>query len=151
MPLNESTVPTLEASLFQDVTKSVDSLRTTLSITGIKIPRYDSFNDVFEFLAEFDLITTGLDDKQKILMLAKAFPVTCHRAFYEAELAPLVNDPIPWSQVKRITIKRFADTDDQARHLLRLRELKFDLEADKSLLDFAEEAFYSYKRAYLPL
>lgn len=150
MPGNESTLPSLEASLFQDVTKSVDSLRTTLSIAGVKVPRYDSFNDVFEFLAEYELITTGLDDKQRILMLAKAFPVTCHRAFYEAELAPLVNNPKPWSQVRKIITKRFADTDDQARHLLRLRELKFDPEADKSLLDFAEEVFHSYKRAYPP-
>jgi hypothetical protein len=134
----------------QDVTKSVDSLRTTLSITGVKIPRYDSFSDVFEFLGEYELLTTGLDDKQRILMLAKAFPVKCHRAYYEAELAPLISNPKPWSEVKKLIIKRFADTDDQARHLLRLRELKFDPEEDKSLLDFAEEVFHSYKRAYPP-
>lgn len=145
---HQSTSSTLDASLFQDVTKSVDSLRTTLSIAGVKVPRYDSFNDVFEFLAEYELITTGLDDKQRILLLSKAFPVKCYRAFYEAELAPLIDSPKPWREVKKIVIKRFADTDDQDRHLLRLRELKFDPDSDRSLLNYAEELFHSYKRAY---
>lgn len=146
MPANDQS--TLDASVFQNVTKSVDSLRTTLSITGINVPRFDTFNDVFEFLAEYELITTGLDESQKILMLAKAFPVKCHRAFYEAELAPLVKRPKPWSEVKNVIVDRFADTNVQARHLVRLRELKFDPESDKSLLDFVEEVFHSYKKAY---
>lgn len=135
----ESTGSSFDTSIFQDVTKSMDSLRTTLSVAGVKIPQYDSFNDVFEFLAEYELVTTGLEDHQKIVLLGKAFPVKCHRAFYEAELAPLIGQSLPWPHVKRIIVKRFSDTDDQDRHLLRLRELKFDPESNMSLLDYAED------------
>lgn len=146
--VRQSTASTMDSSIFQDVTRSMDSLRTTLSISGLNIPRFDNFCDVFEFIAEYEMVTTGLDDHQKIILLAKAFPIKCHRAFYEAELSPLVSQSVPWLEAKRIIINRFADTDDRDRHLARLRELRFDHESGKSLLDYVEELFHSYKRAY---
>lgn len=135
-------------TIFNDVSRSMDSLRTQISITGLKIPRFDAFRNVFEFLAEYELITTGLEEKQKILLLAKAFPHGCHRAYYESNLAPLLDSLEPWSSVKGKIIKRFADSDGQNRHLLKLRELTYNPESSGSLLDYVEEMLYSYKKAY---
>lgn len=135
-------------TVFNNVTRSMDSLRTQISISGLKIPRFDSFNNVFEFLTEYELITTGLDDKQKILLLAKAFPPGCHRSYYESDLAPLAKINVTWSHAKDMIVKRFADSDDRSRHLVKLREISYDPESSSSLLDYVEDVFLLYKKAY---
>ncbi|CAA2977176.1 Hypothetical predicted protein, partial [Olea europaea subsp. europaea] len=130
------------------VTQSVDRLVNHLSIYNVNPPRFDSFKDVHDFLAQFEKLTTALDDSQKLIVLPKAFPVDCYRSWYETELLPLIKTGPTWSRVRNILLARFSSTDEQEKHLVRLRELKFDPDEGKSFLSFVEDTIYSYKRAH---
>lgn len=138
----------LDTSMFQDVTRSVDNLCNQFSITSIKVPRFDVFNDVCEFFTEFETVTSTLSDKQKLLIIGKAFPQGCHRSWYEDILKKEIAANKPWSSVKSTIYKRFADSEDQDRYFVKLRELKYDPEANKPLLDFIDDLYHAYKRAY---
>lgn len=137
-----------ETSFFQDVTRSVDQLCVQMSLNNVSVPRFSSYNDVFDFLTEFETATTASSDDQKLVLLAKAFPPGRHRAWYETDLAPLIKGNAPWSVVKSKLIARFSDTEDRDRHFVRLRELNFNPESGQKLLDFVEDILYSYKKAY---
>lgn len=134
----------LDASTLQDVTRSVGSL----CISNVNVPRFDLFSDVLDFIAEFERLTAGFSDEQCLILLSKAFPINCHRAWFETELAPLIKQPKPWAFVKEIVIRRFGDTDSKDRHFKKIRELRYDPESGKGLLDFVEEMLYSYSKAY---
>lgn len=138
----------LDATLFQDVTRSVDQLCNQMSLANIKIPRYDACSDVFDFITEFDTVTTALSDDQKVMLLNKSFPPGCYRSWFESELKPMIDKKRSWREVKNKIINRFSSTEDRDRHFTRLRELKFDLDGRQCLLDFVEDIIFSYKKAF---
>lgn len=138
----------MDATIFQDVSRSVDQLCNQMSLVNVKIPRYNSCSDVFEFIAEFETATIGLGDEQRHVLLNKAFPPGCHRPWYETELKPLIEKKSPWQNLKNQIINRFSATEDRDRHIARIRELKFDPDGRQNLLDFVEELLYSYKKAF---
>lgn len=133
---------------FLEVSKSVGDLCKQMSMANIKIPRLEPSTDVFDFLAEFEMATTTLSEDQKLALLAKAFPPGRYRAWYENDLLPRINATASWKIVRRHIIDRFSDTEDRDRHFMRLRELKFDQEDDKKLLDFVEDILFSYRKAF---
>lgn len=137
-----------DASALLDVSRSVDELRTQISIDKTKVPRSDAFKDVFDFLNEFEASTSKLNDSQRPQLLSQVFPVGCYRPWFETELRPLIGGGTKWPEAKRKIIERFSETEDQDFHFRRLRELKFDPEEGKSLLSFIEEVIYSYQRAH---
>ena len=130
------------------VTESVDRLVNHLSVNNIQPPRFDAFKDVHDFLVQFEKITLALDDAQKLLVLPKAFPVDCHRSWYETELLPLIESEPSWPSVKKAIVSRFSSSDEQDKHFARLRDLKYDPDSNKSLLSYIEDVIYSYKRAH---
>lgn len=148
-------------SMFQDINRSVEQLCSQLSLANIKVPKPSSFEDIFEFLAEYELATTGLTDEQKKMLLARAFSPGRYKDWFNEEIAPLIS-PIAisldlatgdstassWQNIKTMIIERFSETNSQDRHLVKLRDLKFDPEGQEKLLDFVENALYTYKRAF---
>lgn len=138
----------MDNSYLQDVTKSVDLLCSQMSITNVVVPRFTNFNDVFDFLTEYEMATTSLSETQKNMLLAKAFPPGRHRSWYETDSAPLIDQQKSWSTIKSKIIQRFSDTEDRDRHFVKLREYKFDPEGGQRLLDYVEDLLYSYKKAY---
>lgn len=129
------------------ISESLDRL-CNQSATNILVPRFDAYTDVHDFIAEFSRATSTLSDGQRILVIPKAFPVNCHRAWYETELAPMIRSNRSWAEIKKQIITRFSVTDSQDKHFARLRELKYDQDSDKSLLCYVEDVCYSYERAY---
>ena len=118
------------------------------SMTNISVPRFDSYTDAYDFISQFERITSMLSDNQRLLVLPKAFPVDCHRSWYSTELAPLIKGKSTWHEVKTKIIERFSATGQEDKHFSRLKELKFDPESDQSLLNYIEDILYSYKRTY---
>lgn len=137
-----------DTSSAQEMTKCLGQLCNQVSLSNIKVPRIDSFKDVFDFLGEFESITTGLDDSQKSLLINKAFPLGCNRSWFETELAPHVKKGSSWAEIRSLIIKRFSASEEKDRHFIKLRELSFDPEGDKSLLSFIDDLLYSLKRAF---
>lgn len=139
---------TLDALIFQDVTRSVDQLCTQLSLTNINVPKYSRDTDVYEFINEFEAATAALNESQKVKVLPKSFLTSKYRSWFETELSPEIAANKDWKTIKTRIIKRFSDSEDRDRHFVRLRELKYDPESDQRLLDFVEEIWYSYMKAY---
>lgn len=146
--MNNETDKLNETSVIQDVSRSVDQLCTQLSLINVSVPRFTDFKDVFEFLSEFDTATSALLDDQKLVVLARAFPIGRYRSWYETELSPLIKSKKSWSTVRSTIINRFSDSEDKDRHFMRIRDLRYDPNSDNKLLDFVEDMIYSYKRAY---
>lgn len=149
MAPNQNITATFDSSTFGDVSKSVDQLCNQLSMTNVSVPTFSPDQDVLEFLSSFERSTLKMTDEQRITLLTKSFPRDPFRAWYELELEPLVNkDVTSWSDVKKKVVERFSKHSSQEYHFSRLRELKYDPNAGKSLLLFVENMLYSYKKAH---
>lgn len=132
----------------QDVTKSVDQLCTQLSLTNIKVPRIDTYEDVFEFISEFEMATATLPEEQRTRLLVKAFPPGRLHAWYESELAPLIKSISTWKAIKEKIIQRYSDTEDRDRHFHRLKEMVFVDNGRNKLYDYVEDLVYSFNKAF---
>lgn len=135
-----------DTSVFQEMSKSVDQWCTQWSVTNAKVPTYDSCVDVYDFIGEYEDATTHLSDDQKIKLLNRAFPRNCHRSWYENEIKPITGGK--WSEVKTKIIERFSTHGDVDRHMAKLKNLKYDQDGAKLLIDFVDDIVYSYKRAF---
>lgn len=127
--------------------KSMSQLCTSHLLANIKIPRFDAYRNVFEFIAEFETVTASLGDEQSLPLLSKAFPIGCYRPWYETKLKPIIEGGSTWPAAKKIIIERFSATADQDRHLRRALEMKFDPDGPQKLLDFIEELAFSYSKS----
>lgn len=130
----------------QEMTKCLGQLCNQLSLSSIKVSRFDTFQDVFEFLNDFEVNTIGLDDEQKLILLNKVFPPGCNRSWFETDLMP--KSMSTWTAVREAIVKRFSDSEEKDRHFARIRELKYDPEGSKKLLSFIEDLMYSLTRAF---
>lgn len=119
-----------------------------MSLTNVIVPRFLSFGDVFDFISEFETATTALTGDQRMILLARAFPPGRYRAWFETELAPLIRSRADWVEAKAKIISRFSDTEDRDRHIRRIRDMKYDPDGGQRLLDFVEDIFYSFKKAF---
>lgn len=143
-------VSMFDATSAQEVSRSIGQLCSTFSLTNIKIPRFDSFKDVHDFVAEFEELTITMSDEQKLIVVSKAFPIGCHRTWFESNVSPLIKENKFWVDVKRTLIDRFSIEKSEDRDFVKLHSLKFDEESDKSLLSFVDDVLYYYRKAYGP-
>lgn len=137
-----------DTSSAQEMTKCLSQLCNSVSLSTIKVPRFDSFTDVFEFLREFELVTMGLEDSQRTKLLSKAFHAGSNRSWYETDLKPLIEVNRSWPDVRKVIVSRFSESSENERHFNRVRELKFDPDGNKSLLGFVEDLIYSFNRSF---
>lgn len=133
---------------FNDITKSVDQLCHQLSLANIVVPRFDDNRNVFDFLAEFESVTTIVPDEVKALLLRKAFPLDETKAWFKTTLEPAIKEGKPFVDLKKLIIERFSDLGDRDRHFKKLKEAKFDEKSNRRLLDFVEDLIYSYRKAH---
>lgn len=165
------------STMFQDISRSVDQLCAQMSLANIKVPKPTSFDNIFDFMSEYELVTTGLSDNQRKLLLARAFSTGHHQKWFKEEIAPIIDpesvnntnllatieaiganrtnnsimtktNKVTWKEIKDKIIERFSDNHDQDRYMVKLRDLKFDPDGDKKLLDFVEATLYTYKKAF---
>lgn len=136
-----------DLSMLSDVSRSVDQLCTQMSMVSVKIVPLNTYSDVGDFITEFELVTTGLSDDQKVALLAKAFPPGRYRSWYETDLKPILSSACSWRTAKRMILDRFSETELRDRHVTKLKELKFDPDGDQSLLEFVDDMAYSYMKA----
>lgn len=136
------------SSFMQDVTRSVDQLCTQMALANVNIPKFNPTKDVFDFLTEFEMVTSAHTDQQRFTLLAKAFPSGHLRLWYEAEIKPAIVANATWSAVRSKIVNRFSDVEDRDRHFAKLRDLKFDADGSQRLLDFVEDLLFSYARAF---
>lgn len=137
-----------DTTSLDEISRSVSRWYSQMSFAHVNVPRFNSCSNVYDFLTEYEDATITLEDEQKASLLNRAFPPGCHRSWYENELKPLIDASKPWKDIKTKIIGRFSMQEDQDRHLARLRELKFNPEGNKMLLDFVDDMIYSHKRAY---
>lgn len=137
-----------ETTITADMSRCLDQFCTQMSMNNVAVPKHDSCKDIFEFIAEYESATSTLNEDQRRLLLVKAFPVGRSKIWFESELKSLIDEKKPWSTIKTKIIERFSDVEDRDRHLVRLRELKFDPDSNQRLLDFIEDLAYSHKKAY---
>lgn len=137
----------MNATMFNDVTRSVDQLCNQMSLANMNIPKLASYDDIHEFLVEYELATTGLSNERQVQLLNRAFHQSRYRAWFETELKPLIKNNESWSTIKNKIVQRFSHKEERDRHFRRLREMKFKPDEGK-LLDYVEEMLYSYSKAY---
>lgn len=118
------------------------------SFAQVSVPKFNSCANVYDFLTEYEDATVGMTDAQRALLLNRAFPPGCHRTWYDNKLKPLIKASSPWKIIKDKILERFSMQDNRDRHLAKLRELKFNPEENRMLLDFVDDMIYSYERAY---
>lgn len=137
-----------ETTAAEEMTKTFSQLCNSMSSANVNIPRFDSFKDAYDFIGEFESVTTGMTDNQRASLISKAFPMGCFRPWFETTLKPLVDRQSTWSMLKTEIIKRFGDVGDHERHLRRLKALNYDPASGKSLLEFIEDFMFSYAKVY---
>lgn len=148
MPTNEDRMSTgLSSADTSAISETLERL-CNHSVAKIPVPKFDVQTDIHEFISEFERSTSTLSDQQKLLVLPKAFPGDSYRSWYGTELAPLIKANASWKTVKDTIISRFAVADVQDKHFCRLRELKYNMDGEQSLMSFVEDILYSYERAY---
>lgn len=130
------------------MTRSASQWYNQVSIANIIVPKFSVSKDVYDFVSEYEDVTSTLTDEQRSKLLIKAFPPGDHRSWFEVELKPLVDLGRPWSQLKSKIIDRFSIQADRDRHFTRLRELRYDPTGPRMLLDYIDDMLYSYNRAY---
>lgn len=135
------------ATGFQDVTRSVDQLCTHLSLSNIAVPRINTYSDVFDFIAEFELVTATLPEDQRLKVLVKAFPPGSLFTWFEQTLKPLIKGMAPWKTIRNKIIERYSDTEDRDRHFNRLQRMKFDPNGSQKLYDYVEDLCYTIGKA----
>lgn len=131
----------------QDVSGMVDQLSTRLSLHNIVVPKINTFDDVFDWLNEFDMVTATLPEDQKLKLVVKAFPPGKLLAWYERELKPLISKESTWKTIKNKILSRYSDIEDRDRHFIRMNEMKFNPNGQQKLFDFVEDLLYSFSRA----
>lgn len=135
-------------SALLDMTRSASQWYNQMSISNINVPKFSSTKDVYDFIIEYEDVTATLADEQRPKLLNKAFRPGDHSSWFEIELKPAIDEGKPWSHIKSKIIDRFSIQGDRDRHFTRLRELKFNPDSQRMLLDFVDDMLYSYKRAY---
>lgn len=146
MPLTDKT---MDSTIIQDITKSVEGIMGYMSTANIIIPRVDKFKDIFDFIAEYELVTATLEDNQRRKLLIKAFPPGRLRAWFDKHLQPLLdNSSISWETIRHKIIDRYSDTQDRDRHFKRIQSLKFDPDGSMRLYDYVDDLLYSLSKAF---
>lgn len=131
-----------------DFSKSMDQLCYQLSYSNVKISPFTNYANVHDFINEFELATAGLNDSQRLTLLAKGFPPGRYRSWYENDLKPIVGQKSSWTVVRSKLLERFSVVKDQDRHFKRLRELSFNPEKDQTLTEFIDEVIYSFNKIH---
>lgn len=137
----------MDSTLLQDVTRSVDQLCSQMSINNINVPRIDHTRDVYEFINEYEVATATLPESSKVKLLVKAFPPGRFRDWYE-DMIKTASITSTWKDYKQLIIKRYANDEDQDRHLRKLQEMKFVDNSQQKLFDYVEELLFCFKKAF---
>ena len=136
-----------QINMSQEFSKSMDQLCYQLSFANINITPFKDTSNVYEFIAGFELATAGLNDDQKVPLLAKAFPPGRYRYWFENTLQPLIKEKRSWHEAKSKIIERFTEPKDKDHHFKKLKKLEFDPDGHQSLTEFVDELTYAYKKA----
>lgn len=137
-----------ELTFSDEVSRCIDQLCTQMSINNVTVPKFVAGSDIFDYLAEYEAATSTLTEDQRRSLLVKAFPVGRMKVWFDNELKPMIDTKKPWLDIKAKIVERFSDVEDRDRHLLRLREAKYDSDGNQRLLDFIEDLAYSHRKAY---
>lgn len=138
----------MDTTILADITKSVDQLCTQMSLTNIQVPRLNTFEDVFEFINEFEMATATLPDDQRVKLLVKAFPPGRYQNWYDTTIKPLVDSNSSWSAIKPKITQRFAVNEDRDRHFSKLQRMKFADDGSVKLYDYIEELLFSFNKVF---
>lgn len=130
-----------------DLSKSVDTICATLSMTNISVPRIDKSRDVREFINEFEFATEALPEESRLKLLAKAFPPGRYKSWYEREVAKAVQRGAKWKAIRNKIRDQYSDAEERDIHLRKLTELNF-VEGKGRLRDFVEDLVYSFEQAF---
>ena len=137
-----------DQSALLDMTKSASQWYSQMSMANVIVPKFSSTKDVYDFVTEYEDATSALAEEYRSKLLYKAFPPGDHRSWFEIELKPIIESGSEWSRIRSAIIDRFSIQGDRARHFTRLRDLKYNPDSSRMLLDFVDDMLYSYRRAY---
>ncbi|CAA2976866.1 Hypothetical predicted protein [Olea europaea subsp. europaea] len=133
---------------FEELSKSVDQLCLTLSMSNLTVPRIDKFDNVFTFINEFELATATLPEDCRIKLLVKAFPPGRYSSWYDRNIKPIAGVAGAWKAIKKNIIKRYSDTEDRDRQFLRLQSMKFVENGSEKLFDYVEDLVFTLSLAF---
>lgn len=102
--------------------------------------------DIYEWLEKFERATLGLPKDQKLILLEKAF-ICSARAWYRDELQATTTGK-DWPDIRGAILGRFSGRKAEDRYYDRLMSLRYDKNRYGSLLSFADEYIYIYKKAH---
>jgi hypothetical protein len=131
----------------QEFSRSMSQLGYQLSYANVNVIPFKDTAGVYDFISSFELATAGLNDDQKVPLLAKGFPCGRYRPWFENNLQPLIDKKRSWAEAKARLIERFAEPKDKDQHFKRLKKLEFNPEGGMNLSEFIDEVTHAYKKA----
>ena len=118
------------------------------SIHNIKVPSFDSYRNPYRFISDFEELTGAFTDEQRLILIRKAFSGGPFNSWMELTLLPLIQNKGSWVKVKIAIVERFADVKHDERHFITLRELEYNPDDNKSLLEFVEFMYFCFIKAF---
>lgn len=138
----------LTGAYANEINQSINQLCHQMAINNINIPKFSSYKNACDFIRDYEIATYNCKDEQRLALLFQAFASCESRAWVEKDLKSMINDKKPWREIKEAIIERHTGTSSIDKHFRKLRELTFDPDAGKKLLDFVEDIFDAYDKAY---
>lgn len=130
-----------------DAITSASQANNHSRINQIAVPSYSgsSKEGAYSFVEKFEENTNQLDDHQRLQILPK-FLTSIARTWYKFHIEPTGNSST-WKQVKQKFLNRFGGKDRAGYHLGKIRNMKFDEEAN-GVSDYVDEFLYHYSKAF---
>lgn len=133
---------------FEKILSKVQDPNMAAAVLQVVPPEFSGGpdDDVYEWVEKFERATTGLPDKQKSLLLPKAF-VKAARHWFKDDLQPHLDEK-DWPKIKGIILDRFSGQNKEDRYFNKLANLSYDCSRHGSLSSFADEFVRIYRKAY---
>lgn len=131
-----------------DMSRAIEKAGCRIAYSNISVPRFEDFNDVGDFVRQFEITTNQLDEETRCDLLAKAFVPGRGKNWYESDLEPLLAAKKDWNTARKLIIERFSDAQDEINYFSKLRNASYEPNSGKKLLDFVEEIVCLYKKSY---
>lgn len=139
------------STILGQLSSSIEQLTHHLALPYIQIPQFSSCQDVHHFINIFEAATSHLVERQRLILLEKAFIRDHHWPWFHSTIKPIIDGPstnIRWTMIIQILVDRFSDINSDDYNFNRLINVQFDSTSHQGLLEFVEDTIYCYNHAF---
>lgn len=130
------------------INQSINQLCTQMALNNVVVPKFTNYSNAFDFLSDYEVSTVNCTEDQKRTLLLQAFATCDSKAWVMKDLKEMIDGQVSWKELKESIIERHTGTNSLDKHFKRLRELTFDPDGHRKLLDFVEDILDAYGKAH---